>query len=150
VPGIEANVSTSVSACQQEAAGQLSTASALDARLMGLLGFMAAAAGVLLSVPDALASSRWILLVGASGAIVIVLLALIYMEDLKSGPDPVDFYNEFGGVQPAEFIEQLLADLGKTLSVNKERIEERRAMLSGAFSIALLASIAFGVVRALS
>ena len=117
---------------------------------MGLLGFMAAAAGVLLSVPDALASSRWILLVGASGAIVIALLALIYMEDLKSGPDPVDFYNEFGGVQPAEFIEQLLADLGKTLSVNKERIEERRAMLSGAFSIALLASIAFGVVRALS
>src|ERR1035441_6658776 len=132
------NVEASVGASQQEVAGQLTTASALDAKLMGILGFMAAAAGVMLTVTNGLASNRWILLLGAGGAIVIALVGLIGPDDLKSGPNPIDFYNEFGGVAPDEFAEQLLADLGKTIKVRSELIDERRASLSGAFSWAVL------------
>jgi hypothetical protein len=144
------NVETSVGASQQEVAGQLTTASALDAKLMGILGFMGAAAGVMLTVTNGLASNRWILLLGAGGAIVIALVGLIGPDDLKSGPNPIDFYNEFGGVAPDEFAEQLLADLGKTIKVNTELIDERRASLSGAFSWAVLGAAAFGLVRLLT
>jgi len=144
------NVSLAVGACQQEAAGQLATASALDAKLMGLLGFMAAAAAVLVSVPHGLASNRWILLASSGASITIVLLGLIFAQDPRCGPDPVAFYNEFGGAGPTEFSTQLLADMGPALAVNGALIEERRAVLSGAFAVAVLGGIVFGVVRVLT
>jgi hypothetical protein len=55
------------------------------------------------------------LLVGAVGAILLTLLALVGGEDTKSGPDPIDFYNEYGGAEPTEFSKQLIADLGRAL-----------------------------------
>jgi hypothetical protein len=144
------NVSMALGACQQEAAGQVATAGALDAKLMGLLGFMAAATGLLLSVPHGLASNRWILLAGSGSSIVIALLGLIFAEDPRSGPNPVAFYNEFGGATQIEFRAQLLADTGHTVGLNGDLIEERRVVLSAAFALAVLAGVAFGLVRALA
>jgi len=149
VPPPAENVQTSVGACQQEAAGQLSTASALDAKLMGILAFMAAVAGLLLTVSKGLDSDRWLLLVGAGGAILIALLGLIGSEDPKSGPDPIDFYETFGALGPTKFAEQLMADLGRTIRSNTECLTERRSALSASVIFASLAAIAFGVVRLL-
>jgi hypothetical protein len=145
-----ANLEASVGGCQQEAASQLGTASALDAKLMGILGFMTAAATLLLTVPDALHSYRWILFAGAVASIVIALLALVSADDPKAGPDPIEFYRMFGGGEPQEFAEQLLADLGRTLSENVALIEMRRAFLSLSFVVATLAGTIFGIVRLLA
>jgi hypothetical protein len=126
------------------------TAAALDAKLMGMLGFMAAAAAVMLTVAHGLASNRWLLLIAAGGAIVIGLTGLVWPADLKSGPNPIEFYDEFGGVHPTDFAEQLLADLGETITLNSTGISARRALLSTAFAWAACWGIAFGVARAFS
>jgi hypothetical protein len=143
------NIDVSVGGCQQEAAAQLSTASALDAKLMGVLGLMTAVAALLVSVPDALHSYRWILLVGSVASIILALLGLIGADDPKAGPDPIAFYREFGGGEPDEFAEQLLADLGKTLDENGRLIEMRRAVLTVAFVVATLGGAMFGAARLL-
>jgi hypothetical protein len=101
----------------------------------------------MLTVAHGLASNRWILLVGALGAVILGLSSLVGSEDLKSGPDPIAFYKEYGGVSAEEFVEQLLADLGGTITLNRERLEFRRALLAGAFSWAVLWGLAFGIVR---
>lgn len=144
-----ANVEASVNGCQQEAAAQVSTSSALDAKLMGVLGLMTAVAALLVSIPDALRSYRWILLAGSVSSIVVALLGLIGADDPKAGPNPIAFYREFGGGEPDEFIEQLLSDLGKTLDLNSRFIETRRAILTLAFVVATLGGVAFGAARLL-
>jgi hypothetical protein len=143
------NLNTSVAGCQHEASVQVESASALDAKLLGILAFMGAAAGILLTVDNALKSYRWILLVGAAGAIVFTIIGLIGPEDPRSGPDPIDFYKEYGAAAPDAFAEQLIANFGRTLAKNKGHIEERRNFLSGAVAWAALAGITFGLARAL-
>jgi hypothetical protein len=143
------NLNMSVGGCQHEASVQVESASALDAKLMGILAFMGAAAGVLLTVDNALSSYRWILLVGAAGAIVFTILGLIGPDDPRSGPDPIDFYKEYGAAEPAAFAEQLVANFGRTLAKNKEHVEERRTMLSVAVAWAATTGIVFGLARAL-
>jgi hypothetical protein len=103
----------------------------------------------LVSVPDALDSYRWILLAGSLTSIVLALLGLIGADDPKAGPNPIAFYREFGGGEPDEFVEQLLADLGKTLEENGKQIETRRAVLTLTFVVATLGGTIFGVVRLL-
>lgn len=144
-----ANLEASLNGCQQEAAAQVSTASALDAKLMGLLGFMTAVAALLVSVPGALHSYRWVLLAGSVASIVVALAGLVGADDPKAGPNPLAFYQEFGGGEPQEFAEQLLADLGKTLRENAALIGTRRGVLSLAFVIASLGAATFGLARLL-
>lgn len=143
------NLRASVAGCQNEASVQAESASALDAKLMGILAFMATVAGLLLTLSNGLASYRWILLVGALGAVVLTLLGLVGIEDTKSGPDPLAFYNKYGGADPIEFSKQLIADFSRTLHENKDRLETRRTILSGSFAWAATAGIVFGLVRAL-
>jgi hypothetical protein len=104
---------------QQEAAAQLATAAALDAKLTGILGFMVAVVGILLTVKHGLTGYRWILLAGAGGALVIALLALIGADDPKAGPDPIDLYRRFGGGEHDEFLGQLLVKLEEAIDTNK-------------------------------
>ena len=68
------NLQTAKSTAFEEIATQVSTGAALDAKLVGLLAFMAAAVGVLLTVAHGLATHRWILRAGAAGASVLVLI----------------------------------------------------------------------------
>jgi hypothetical protein len=146
MPSIE-NLNTAKSSADQEIAAQVTTASALDARLMGLLAFMAAVDTVLLTAKDGLASSRWILLVGASVASVLALLGIGVGADLKAGPSANKFYEKYRDKAPEEYVAQLLADLGKTIEGNRQGIDLRRGLLTAAFFWAVVASIAFGLVR---
>jgi hypothetical protein len=143
------NLQTAKSTAFEEIATQVSTGAALDAKLVGLLAFMAAAVGVLLTVAHGLATHRWILLVGAAGASVLVLIGSVGAADLKSGPRAIDFYKRYGGLEPVDYDEQLMADLGKTTIDNEGALDGRRALLTGAFVWAVLWSAAFGIVQAL-
>jgi hypothetical protein len=141
------NLQTAKTTAFEEIATQVSTGAALDAKLMGLLAFMAAGVGVLLTVAHGLATHRWILLVGAAGASVLVLIGTIGAEDLRSGPRAFDFYKIYGGLDPVDYDEQLIADLGKTTTDNEGALDGRRAVLAGAFFWAVLWSAAFGIVQ---
>lgn len=141
------NLNTAKSSADQEIAAQITTAAALDARLMGLLAFMAAADTVLLTVKDGLASSRWILLIGASVASLLALVGIVVGEDLKAGPSANKFYEQYGSETPEGYVAQLLADLGETIEYNAKALDFRRSLLTGAFFWAAVAAVAFGLVR---
>lgn len=143
------NLNASVTGCQHEASIQAETALGLDAKLMGILGFMAAVAGLLLTLNHGVESYRWILLVGAGGAVLFALMGLVSADDTKSGPDPLDFFNKYVAAPPGDFAEQMIADFRTTLEANKSAVEERREAFSAAFGWAVLAGIVFGVARLL-
>ncbi len=145
----EEKLQASVTAAQQEIAAQLTAASGVETKLMGLLGFVAATGGIVLTVAKGLASSRWILLIGASGSVVIILGGLLLVRELKSGPDAVAFHARYQERSAEAFLEQLLADLGKTISVNLRSIEDRNALFTSAVAWAVLFAIWFGLVRLL-
>lgn len=145
----EEKLQASVTAAQQEIAAQLAAASGVEAKLMGLLGFVAAIGGVVLTVAKGLASSRWILLIGASGTVVIILDGLLAVRELKSGPDAVAFHARYRDKSAEAFLEQLLADLGETISVNLRSIEDRNALFTSAIAWSVLFAIWFGLVRLL-
>jgi hypothetical protein len=144
------NLEALVTAYQQEAAVQASSASALDQKLMGLLAFLAAAAGLLLTIQNALHHWRWILFVGAAGGIVLSLIGLVGCEDTKAGPDPEEFYAKWGGGTPREYVKQLTSDLGRTVAENKGRVELRRGLMTLSLLSAVVAGIVFGLARALA
>jgi hypothetical protein len=144
------NLNATVDGCQQKAAIQAETAAAMDAKLLGILGFVAAAAGLLLTVNDGLESYRWILLAGAGIAILVALEGIIRPDDVESGPDPIDFFEKYGEAQPIEFADQLFVDFREVLNENKGRIKEREEALSLAFASAVSATVAFGLVQALA
>jgi hypothetical protein len=116
---------------------------------MGILGLMTAVGALLVSVPGALHSYGRILLAGSVASIAPGLLGLIGADDPKAGPNPIAFYREFGGGEPDKFVEQLLADLGKTLDENSKQIETRRAVLTLTFVVATLGGAIFGIARLL-
>jgi hypothetical protein len=144
------NLEALVTAYQQEAVVQASSASALDQKLMGLLAFLVAAAGLLLTASNGLHHWRWILFVGAAGGIVLSLVGLVAGDDTKAGPDPKEFYEKWGGGTPREYIEQLTADLGRTVAKNKDHVELRRGLMTLSLTSAVLAGIVFGLARALA
>ncbi len=115
---------------------------------MGILAFMAAAAGVLLTIGHALEGYRWILLAGAGGAVVLALSGLLSIDDTESGPDPIDFYGKYGAATVGAFSKQMIEDFRELRGENEKRIEERRDMASASFGLAALAAILFGLVRA--
>lgn len=144
----KANIDATVAALQHEASVQAESAAAWDAKLMGILAFMAAAAGVLLTVDHALDSYRWILLVGASGASLLALAGLLGVEDTESGPDPVDFYDRYGAATTGAFLNQMIDDFRDLRAENESRVGQRRDMASVSFAFAALAAVVFGLARA--
>jgi hypothetical protein len=148
VPAVpQANLDTTVAALQHEAAVQAEGASAWDAKLMGILAFMAAVAGLLLTVDHALQSYRWILLVGAGGASLLVLIGLFIADDSESCPDPIDFYDRFGAAEPDDFLKQMIDDFRALQIHNRSCIEQRRGIASASFSLAVSAAVFFGLAR---
>lgn len=145
----EDKLSISVTAAQQEVAAQLITASVWEARLVGLLGFLAVTAGALLTVSGGLGDSRWILLIGATGALAAILVGLLLVRELKSGPNATTFYNRYRKDSLTDFMAHMLADLGRTISLNRLGIEDREALFLSAISWAGASAIWFGLVRLL-
>ncbi|HEX4436361.1 MAG TPA: hypothetical protein VH061_06145 [Solirubrobacteraceae bacterium] len=144
----EANLNTTIAALQHEASVQAESAAAWDAKLMGILAFMAAAAGVLITVGDALARYRWILLVGAGMASLVALAGLLGIGDTESGPDPAEFYDKYGAATTDAFLMQMIDDYRALRVENKSRVGQRRDMASVSFALAALAAVAFGLARA--
>jgi hypothetical protein len=148
MPGVpKGNLDATVAALQHEASIQAESAAAWDAKLMGILAFMAAAAGLLLTVDNALHSYRWILLVGADGASVLALAGLLGVEDTESGPDPVDFYDKYGAATTDAFLKQMIDDFRELRATNASRVGQRRDMASVSFALAAFAAVAFGLAR---
>jgi hypothetical protein len=145
----EEKLQASVTAAQQEIAGQLVAASLWETRLMGFLGFLAVTEGALLTVAGGLADSRWMLLVGATGGIAIVLGGLMQVGELTSGPNAINFYVAYQEASVADFRVQMLADLGKTILINGRSLERRNAVFVSAVAWAAVFSIWFGLVRVL-
>jgi hypothetical protein len=143
----EEKLQASVTAAQQEIAGQLTSASVWEMRLMGFLGLLAVTDGALLTVAGGLGDSRWILLIGASGAIAVILVGLLVVRGLKSGPNAVNFYAKYREAPLADFMVHMLADLGKAIFVNRRSIERREALFLTAVSWAAIFAIWFGLVR---
>jgi hypothetical protein len=115
---------------------------------MGFLGFLAVTDGALLTVAGGLEDSRWTLLIGASGAIVIILVGLLWVGRMKSGPNAVEFYTDYREASLATFLVQMLSDLGKSVFVNDRSIERREALFLIAVSWAAVFAIWFGLIRA--
>jgi hypothetical protein len=149
MPEAEEKLSISVTAAQQEIAAQLTTASVWEARLMGLLGFLAVTDGALLTVAGGLSDSRWILLAGATVAIAIILLGLLWVRALQSGPNAIRFHALHREDSPVDFMDALLRELGKWIFVNNRRIERREALFEIAVAWAAAFAIWFGLVRLL-
>ena len=84
---VQENLETANESVRWEIAGQIANASAIDAKAIGLLAFMGALAAVLLTIPNGLASTRWLLLLGSVGSSAVVLIGIVAAEDLKSGPE---------------------------------------------------------------
>lgn len=143
---VRENQKTAINMAHQEVAGQIWISSGLDAKLLGLLGFMAAAAGVLLTVSHGLASDRWVLLIGAGGAIVFILIDTVSNNDLDS-LSALKFYEDFGGNTAETFDAQLIADIGDLIEKNEKKLDDRRGYLAIAFTWPVLSAVAFGLVR---
>ncbi len=141
------NLEVAVTTAQQEIAAQLQTASAMEARLMGFLGLMAAAGTVLLTVPGALGGERWILLAGACSTIALILSGLVIARRLEFGPSAASFFLEYGGNEREPFLRQILADFGKAIADNERRIEGRDALLAGALACIAAFAVRFALVR---
>jgi hypothetical protein len=149
VPAVpKANFDATVAALRHEASIQAESAAAWDAKLMGILAFMAAAAGVLLTVNNGLYSYRWILFVGAGGASLLALMGLLGIDDTESGPDPIDFYDKYGAATADAFMRQAIDDYRGLRLENESRVGQRRGIASVSFGLAIFAGIAFGLARA--
>lgn len=141
------NLEASVGAAHQEVADQLTTASGLEARLLGFLGLLVAISGVLLTVPDGLASYRWILLIAASGGVAIILIGLTVAKKLDFGPNANRLYEKYGAEPPDKFLKRLLDELGEAISVNTRRTEGREALFAAALTWVVIFAIWFGLVQ---
>jgi hypothetical protein len=86
------NLRVAVYASHAELSAQVQADGALDSKLLGLLGFFIAAAGILLTVPHGLDDRRLLLLAGAGLGALACLWGSTSGPDPKVGPPPAKFY----------------------------------------------------------
>lgn len=90
------NLRTAVAASYQELSAQVQAASALDAKLPGLLGFFAVADSLLLDLPPGLHHGRALLLAGASLGTLVCVVATLRRATPNVGPPAGEFYRDYG------------------------------------------------------
>jgi hypothetical protein len=124
------NLRAEVYASHAELSAQVQANSALDSKLLGLLGFFIAAAGILLTVPHGLDHGRVLLLAGAGLGALACLVGSMSGSEPKLGPPPAKFYARYGTNTEAAYLTQLLADLVDIARQNRAALERRRKVLA--------------------
>ena len=129
-PRVVENLRAAVYASHAELSAQVQADSALDSKLLGLLGFFAATAGILLTLPRGLDHGRALLLAGAGFGVLACLVGTMTGSDPKVGPPPAKFYADYGTDTEAAYLTQLLADLADIARQNRAGFARRRKVLA--------------------
>jgi hypothetical protein len=139
------NLRAAVHASEGELAAQVVADSALDSKLLGLLGFFAIAASILLTLPHGLSDGRALLLAGAGLGAVACFVGSMTGSEPKVGPPPETFYADYGTDTEAAYLTQLLADLADIARQNRAELARRRKV----FALATRGPILLAVLYAL-
>jgi hypothetical protein len=139
------NLRSAVHASEGELAAQVVGESALDAKLLGLLGFFVAAAGILLTLPHGLEHGRALLLAGAGLGALACFVGSTSGPPPKVGPPPETFYAEYGTDTEAVYLTQLLADLADIARQNRAKLARRHRVLALATRGPILLAVLYAV-----
>lgn len=138
------NLRSAVYASYEELSAQLQAASALDAKLLGLLGFFAVAGSLLTTFPHGLHGGGVLLLSGVgSGALACIVGITAAAPD--TGPRPREFYADYGAESERYYLAQLLSDLSATSALNRGGLANRRRALKVALNVPILLAILYGL-----
>jgi hypothetical protein len=140
------NLRSAVHASEGELAAQVMADTALDSKLLGLLGFFAVAGSILVTVPHGLSDRRVLLLAGTVLGALACLAASIGGSTPKTGPLPQDFYGQYGAKIEPEYLRQLLAELTNTIRRNRQGLALRSRALAFAVAAPIVLAIAFGLL----
>lgn len=140
------NLRAAVYASHAELSAQVQADGALDSKLLGLLGFFIAAAGILLTVPHGLDDRRLLLLAGAGLGALACLWGSTSGPEPKGGPPPAKFYADYGTDTEAAYLTQLLADLADRARQNQAELAGRRKALVFATRAPILPAILYGLL----
>ena len=140
------NLRAAVYASHEELSAQVQADSALDAKLLGLLGFFAVAGSLLLTLSNGLQDGRVLLLVGMGLGALACLVGSMGGSSPNMGPPPEQFYTDYGAGTEADYLTQLLADLAATAELNREGLERRRRAITFAVRAPILLAVVYGLV----
>lgn len=117
---------------------QLTTADNDDSKSTAILGLVGVAEGLVLTFKGALGSGWWVLaLVLLAGA----ACAFLAIRDraYHYGPEPEQFYNEYGGLDEAEANVALLSHLLLSLAVNDTAIKWKSRFFTASITLFVIA-----------
>jgi len=140
------NLRAAVYASHEELAAQVVADTALDSKLLGLLGFFAIAASILLTVPHGLHDRRVLLLAGIALGALACLAASIGGSTPKTGPLPQGFYAKYGAQSEPDYLVRLLDDLTATIRRNRHSLELCSRALVFAVAAPVVLTIAYGLL----
>jgi len=140
------NLRAAVYASHEEISVQVQADGGLDSKLLGLLGFFVAVAGILVTVPHGLGHGRFLLLAGAGFGALVCLVAIVRGSIPSAGPKPPEFYDRYGTNAEVDYQTQLLADLADTAKRNRGGLERSEKALAFAIRVPVLFAIAYGLL----
>jgi hypothetical protein len=140
------NLRSAVHASHEELAAQVVADTALDSKLLGLLGFFAVAASILLTVPHGLHDRRGLLLAGTALGALACLVASIGGSTPKTGPLPQNFYATYGAAPEPDYLVRLLDDLTADILRNRQGLELRSRALAIAVAAPVVLTTAYGLL----
>ncbi len=140
------NLRAAVYASHEELAAQVQADSALDSKLLGLLAFFVAAAGILLTLPHGLNDRRVLLLAGAGLGALACLWGSTRGPEPNVGPSPETFYADYGTDTEAAYLTQFLADLANRARQNRAELARRRTALVIATRAPILLAVLYGLL----
>jgi hypothetical protein len=117
---------------------QLTTADNYDSKSTAMLGLVGVALGLVLTFKGALGSGWWVSALVLLAAAACALLA-IRDRAYHYGPEPEQFYNEYGGLDEAEANVKLLSHLLPSLAANDTAIKWKSRCFMGSITLLVFA-----------